>query len=372
MDDGNTGATDEGSPAKYWGSNLPSISIRLLLVLVLILVIGATVWLFPTLLARFDVGGRSFSRLSIDERLTAVNDVRTTLLQLLGVLAVGLAGLVGWSQLKLNQRQVEDSSKANRLQQELARQSQLSQRMTNSVEQLGNAALGVRVGGVYGLELIAASSPNEKSIVVEILCSFVRGTISEVHQPGEEPRLRVVLSTASTSIEPTLAMRNPDRQAALRVLGRHSTETLSDDELLDRTDYDRFDLSQSEIRRADLALGHFEGANFRFCDLRGANMSGAFFESTNFAWASLAGANLAGADLTLAALIGADLRDVDFSSAQLMAANFDDAFIAGATFHGADLRGVVMDSVVGAEEAFFRNVITDEQTRLPLTASLES
>lgn len=327
----------------------------------------------PGPLARRDIGSASYSRLSPSERSTAINDVRGALLQVIGALAVAVAGIVGWIQYGISRRQFVLSSEqllattqANRLQHDLAQQSLISQRLTSSVEQLGSEQAAVRVGAVYGLELIVAISPGQRDVVMEILCAFVRATSGGI--PSISPpkaRLPMVGWTTSQFDQPVLAVREPDRQAALRVLGRLTIGPFDEEALLDRTDRDVFSMEGAELRRADLTLGRFDGANLRYCDLRGANMSGAFFESANSFWATLAGANLAGSNLCCATFDDADLRETDFTGAQLVGATFARADISGATFERADLRGIDMSAVEGAELASLDEIAIDEESRLP-------
>ena len=338
-------------------------------VLALVVVVA---WIVPSALARHDIGSLSYSRLTPAEQSQAVNAVRETLLQALGALAVGVAGIVGWRQLGINRRQVvlssrqlDSTSAANRVQHELARQSLISQRLTTSVEQLGSDKLAVRVGGVYGVELVASASAEQRDVVMEILCAFIRASSGQLPDIARGHRLPVVLWTASQLTHPTLGVREPDRQAALRVLGRLTSGPIDHQDLFDRTDRRVLDLERAVLHRSDLTLGRFDGGSFHFCDLRGTNMSGAFFESANFVWATLAGANLAGASLLSAAFDEADLRNADFTGSQLAGATFDGADISGAIFDRADLAGVDMTSADNAQLASFAEVTVDGRTKLP-------
>ena len=89
------------------------------------------------------------------------------------------------------------------------------------------------------------------------------------------------------------------------------------------------DLSDADLRRADLS-----GANLRRADLRRADLSGA---------------NLSGADLRRADLSDADLSDADLSGANLRRANLSDADLSGS--HG------LLDAINYMEANFER---TDE------------
>ena len=75
---------------------------------------------------------------------------------------------------------------------------------------------------------------------------------------------------------------------------------------------ERADLSEANLRWADLSVADLSEANLRGADLRWASLSGA----------DLRGANLRGADLSVANLSGADLRGANLSGAK----NIDQAF----------------------------------------------
>jgi len=334
------------------------------------------VWFVPEALARHDVGSVRYTQLNAAERSKAVSDIRSTILQAVGAMAVGAAGIVGWRQLAVSRDQVLLGSQqlvatiaSNRAQEDLARESLVSQTLTTCVEQLGNERTAVRVGGIYGLELIASSSPDRGRLVMEILCAFVRGTSSQPLEGAGTELLPLVLWTASLLEEPSLGVREPDRQAALRVLGRLTTGPLADEELFDRTDRRLLDFERAGLLRSNLTLGRFEGADFNFCDLRGSNLSGGSFDSATFVWATLAGANLAGSDLLLANFAEADLRQADFTGANLRGAIFDRANVLGAIFDRSDLGHVDMTTVDGGHGASFRAVTINSSSRLPVDNS---
>jgi hypothetical protein len=123
---------------------------------VAVVVVGAPLWLAPN--ERFATAA---------EAVTVQNQVRTTLLQGLG----GGALLVG---VYLTWRQLQHTIQASQQQRELDRQGQLTERFSTAIDQLGNAELAVRLGGIYTLARIALRSPEDRTAVVEVLAAYVR------------------------------------------------------------------------------------------------------------------------------------------------------------------------------------------------------
>jgi hypothetical protein len=99
-----------------------------------------------------------------DSRLKLQNDVRTTLLQGLGGLAVLAGVFFTYRKAQTGRRQLE-----------VAQQGQVTERFTRAIDQLGNTNLDVRLGGIYALERIANDSPQDRATVAEVLTAFVRG-----------------------------------------------------------------------------------------------------------------------------------------------------------------------------------------------------
>jgi uncharacterized protein YjbI with pentapeptide repeats len=106
-------------------------------------------------------------------------------------------------------------------------------------------------------------------------------------------------------------------------------------------------LSEADLRRADLFGANLSGADFREANLFGANLSGA----------NLRGANLSEADLSRANLRGADFHGADLSEANLIEADLSKADLGGANLRGADFRGA---DLYGAM-LFMAQNITEEQ-----------
>ena len=104
---------------------------------------------------------------------------------------------------------------------------------------------------------------------------------------------------------------------------------------------ERANLSEADLRGADLRV-----ANLSVADLRGANLSVADLRGANLSVANLSEADLRGADLRVANLRGANLRGANLRGANLRGANLRVADIYGADLRGADLRGTKIDPML--------------------------
>ena len=132
-----------------------------------------------------------------DNRLKLQNDVRTTLLQGLGGLAVLVGAFFTYRQLHI------------------AREGQVTERFTRAIDQLGHENLDVRLGGIYALERIANDSPQDRATVVEVLTAFVRDHAPWPPRRRDQPGKDVPINDV-----PPLRAWAADVQAALTVLGR--------------------------------------------------------------------------------------------------------------------------------------------------------
>ena len=99
---------------------------------------------------------------------------------------------------------------------------------------------------------------------------------------------------------------------------------------LSGTDLLRADLYDANLRGANLSEADLLGANLRGADLLGANLRGANLSEADLLGANLRGANLSEADLSEAALSGANLRGTDLSGADLSRANLHGANLSDA------------------------------------------
>jgi hypothetical protein len=267
---------------------------RRLFVLASAFAFAAAVIIFvPGIIVGHDLGSEA---VTANDRLTAINSMRTTILQAFGGMIVFFGAYVTWRRLAISEAQLL-----------AAQDTQVTGRYAKAVEQLGDPSLDVRLGGIYALERIARNSAVDMGAIIEILGAFVRGRSPWPPQlPGQY--------TAQAPIEdvPTLAIRAPDVQAAITVLGR-----------MVRPDQPSLRLSTADLRKTRMY-----GLNFQSALLGGSNLR----------MARLYDANLIGADLG-----GADLSDSHLMRSDLSKANLRRANLAGAQLDGARLIGAMAD-----------------------------
>ena len=118
---------------------------------------------------------------------------------------------------------------------------------------------------------------------------------------------------------------------------------------LSRADLSGADLSKANLSGvvlsgADLSLANLIGANLSGvylsgADLSGVYLSGAYLFLANLSKANLSGAGLYEANLSLANLSRADLSGANLSKANLSGANLSEVVLSGANLNGANLNG---------------------------------
>jgi hypothetical protein len=198
------------------------------------------------------------------------------------------------------------------------REGQITERFTRAIDQLGatdstgEKQLETRLGGIYALERIARDSEKDRSPIAEILTAYVRHHASlkgEEKTPTEQYAREFEGEEAAQDLSPA-----PDVQAVLTVLVRLSKLDLLPESL---------DLSDTDLRGANLMGLRLEGAIFTDADLRNALLSNTRFERSFFGGALLDDAALIHADLphTLldeTRLQGTLLYGADLSEAQML------------------------------------------------------
>jgi uncharacterized protein YjbI with pentapeptide repeats len=106
------------------------------------------------------------------------------------------------------------------------------------------------------------------------------------------------------------------------------------------------DLSDMDLRDADLSGAFFESVRFDGADLRGAKLVGAVLAHGSLCDVRLDGADLCKANLGKAKLHRANFSDANLNEAKLGGADFNEAILHRARLDGADLHGT---SFIGAD-----------------------
>jgi uncharacterized protein YjbI with pentapeptide repeats len=194
---------------------------------------------------------------------------------------------------------------------ELALSSQMTDRFTKAIDQLGSPNTAVRIGGIFALERIARDSLRDRSVTHTVqsinytLATFVREA---------QPITRI----QDSSYIPMLKIRAPDVQAAMPVLCRSplcdSRMNASNADLRDLNRNDlRLDLSRVDLRRASLSGARLDGVNLWGTRLEGANLRRAQLRCAGLSDAHLGRLNPKDKDYKY----GADLSAADLTDAYL-------------------------------------------------------
>lgn len=319
-----------------WWLASPRAAFLVAIVASVVVLVAASVLVGPARLVARDTAG---AHLPPEQRASAMNSARTTLVQ--GV--VGLAALAGifvaWQQLQTDRAQLTE-------QLTLTRQGQVAERFTRAVDQLGSQKLEQRLGGIYGLERVAEESTSTRLQVFEVLTAYVRQHARQ-DPPGDlNPRHRY---------PPELVLRAPDVQAVLTVLGRRTV--MAGDP--------RIDLRETNLRGAELNGARLQGARLDGAELIGARLYGAQLQGATLNWAYLFGARLDGAQLQGANLKDARLNYANLNGAQLQGATLIRAQLGGATLDGVQLQGAQDSHYTGWPIGFDREAAGVIRVREP-------
>jgi uncharacterized protein YjbI with pentapeptide repeats len=288
-------------------------------VLAVLAALALVVVVLPGLVVERDLGG---ARISAAERLAAVNNVRTTLVQAIGGAVVLFGAYATWRQLRVNQEGLNAT-----------REGHITDRFSRAVDQQGNEKTDVRIGGLHALWRIADHSAHDREAVISIKAALLRTHLPWPPQGQDSPT-----AEASINSVPPLETRAPDAQVALTGLGV----------LCQERQPDWLNVSYTDLRRADcdgLWLHHinFDGACLEAASIYQINLTKASLIAANMRHVELGTSILhqsrcIEADLRGARMVRADLREADFSGADLREANLRKARGHGTKFTGADLR----------------------------------
>jgi hypothetical protein len=314
-------------------------------------VLGAVLVVLPGVVVDHDLAGAS---VAAQDRLKAVNDVRTTLLQAVGGMVVLFGAYATWRQLRVSQ----DGLRATQ-------EGYVTDRFSTAVDQLGSDKLETRIGGLHALWRIAEHSARDREAIISIQAAYLR---THVPWPPTGPEAPAADEPINDVVP--LEVRAADAQVALTGLGVL---------LQQPREQPWVNLSVTDLRRADCDGLWLHDVNLdRSCmeaaGLYHANLTQASLVSVNLRHADLKTAVLRRgrcvlADLRGARLVETDLRDADFTEADLREANLRKADAGGAVFRRADLRLADLRgsdlSTADLLQARLTGALASERTRWP-------
>jgi hypothetical protein len=228
--------------------------------------------------------------LTAEQELKAKNDVRTTLVQALGGLAVAGGLAVTYRTYRQNRTEQDRTYK-------LRQAEQVNERYTKAVEQLGHEKAPVRLGALHSLERLAQDNLELRPLVVDVLCAYLRMpyTPPMPDEPTTEP-VAATVEAADTKVETASTKsdrENRERDAAQELQVRKTAQRLLADHLRP---------AGRDARRIEPSPEEF------------------FWPNTSL-------------DLTGAALVDFDFKSVSVVQARFDGATFQgDAAFGGATF----------------------------------------
>jgi hypothetical protein len=258
------------------------------------------------------------------QRWTAVAPAAAVIVSLLTVVVtVVVFGLTTYFTNRENNRDRAVTRETNRLQDERARQGQITDRYTAAVDQLGHADRNVRLGGIYALARIMDESQDDQPTIVEVLMAYVRDQARTPDRHGREcgdPGYGYDDAKSEEGLDHPWA----DVQAALTVMGRRNPA-------LDK-DKVNPNLSRTCLIGADLTNAQLVGVDLTFTDLTYADLTGAHLDGAKMAATSMGNATLIRTTLTKATITNAEMDNMELDGA-----NFDKA-----TLHCVNLTDTIL------------------------------
>ncbi len=95
-------------------------------------------------------------------------------IQLATFIGAAFVAWAAWRQARAAWKQAETASSRHREQTNADRERRITESFAKAIEQLGNAKLEIRLGGIYSLERIARESEREYWLIMETLTAYVR------------------------------------------------------------------------------------------------------------------------------------------------------------------------------------------------------
>jgi uncharacterized protein YjbI with pentapeptide repeats len=347
-----------------------TVGLRVLVAIGAVVAVVAVVVMVPRRLAPRELFESHAQRLGVE------NEIRRTIIQMLGGAFVLASVFFTYQTVRVSQESLE-----------LTARGQITERFTRAIDQIGNARLDVAIGGIYALGQLAQESPTEHVPIMDILATYIHQHSPD--GPTEE--------CGRSDIE-------GDVQAAITVIG--SRNDAFDDP------GSSIDLKNVNLASGNFSAGNFEGVLFSGSCLADADFHDAQVEGTDFssrrlefakggigldatvltnanlnqahaadalfgrvlAWpVDMVGADLAGADLSGARLgrrpgqptskVGSAAVS-DLSGANLQGADLEAAILGKANLEGVDLRNANLKGAIVTPDQL-EEALTDDDTLFP-------
>jgi len=210
----------------------------------------------------------------------------------------------------------------------IAAQSQITDRFTRAIEQLGKSGddiLFLRIGAIQALERIGNDSRDDLPAVIRLLAGFARET-SIAWYKSIENQGYLIAKTPPDVAEAVIAL--------VRLNGKH------------------FEFIREQNIFVDLSGSHFPILNFPNSNLARFVLANSDLRGSNFWNSDLSDADFGGANLSNADFWSADLNNTNFffanlSNAKFRYANLKNTDFRFSDFSGADIGNINRDSKTG-------------------------
>ena len=232
----------------------------------------------------------------------------------------------------------------------ISSEGQITDRYNKAVENLGDDAVDVRLGGIYALQRIMEDSPRDHPTIANVLTTYIRTHTTKPHKKPEEGDEGGVGADVAAALT-ILAHRDQTHDGTFTLDLRHThlpnieLPPLSDSHFahLNDANLEGANLNGADLTNADLFGADLAGANLNHADLFGADLFGAFLNGADLTNANLTGADLTGAHLDDANLNGANLNGANLNHADLTNADLNHADLTNANLEGANLEGANLE-----------------------------
>ncbi|MER7406070.1 pentapeptide repeat-containing protein [Streptomyces sp. NPDC000070] len=263
----------------------------------------------------------------------------------------------------------------------MTKESQITDRYTAAVTNLGDDSVDVRLGGIYALQRIMQDSPRDHPTIANVLAAYIRTharkhsvkdralpadiraalTVLVDRDPRKDKQFRIDLANSWLPGAELLSSYNREAPLAWADLrGSHLVGADLADADLASAELTDSNLRNAHLRNADLTMARLGEADLRGTDLRGTDIWGALLGGADLRKADLTSARLANANLTKSDLSGTNLLNTRLTNADLTGAK-----LIGANLHDADLRGANLRGTIGLEVQDLLVAGIDSCTKLP-------
>ena len=260
------------------------------------------------------------------------------------------------AQVERDRKQVEQSERALKASQDTAAKTEQqairgleTERYGRAIEQLGHDKIGIRIGGLFGLEALATDAPERfAETVYENLVAYL------IEYTKPDPELAQKIEAAGRNNEdedeplelvpvPVIPKVGTDVQTVLKILFRkrglfdtHITALTDNNETLG--DGERVPVVGVHLVDVDLSGAWLVGADFREATLTDTFFHNAAIINSNFRKATLTDASFHNAAIINSKFRKATLTDASFREATLTVTSFREAVLNGITFHEAKVK----------------------------------